>query len=364
MNPKDLKPGERCAVRRGIYAYRTKEGRLRYGISYSYRGSLHKEIVGPTIRGAEQALAVRRAEIAQGRFQIHTRAVSPVFNAFADQFLEWSKANKKSWRTDKNLLRTLRSSFGLKRLDEITSWQVEQYKAKRRETVSPRTVNMGLSILRRMFNLSIAWGSVVKNPVTCVKMMRDPERPMRVLSPQEQTKLLEVCRPHLKDLILFALHTGMRKGEILGLRWSAVDLEQGVITVGGGKTGRLRSIPVNAVCRTVLERRKSAGGEFVFEWQGKRFDRFDKTWRATVAAAQIPPIRFHDLRHTFATRLVLAGEDLVTVGELLGHRSIQMTIRYSHPGPEHRRAAVEKLEGIDTRTKLARRRKRSGVRIR
>jgi len=191
-----------------------------------------------------------------------------------------------------------------------------------------------------------AGGLVDKNPVTSVKMFREDERAMRVLSLDEQTKLLMVCRQHLKDLILFALHTGMRRSEILGLKWTFVDMNQGIVTVMSTKTGHTRHVPANAVAMEVLKRRQLAERDYVFTWQGKRYSRFDKTWRAAVMVSGIAPIRFHDLRHTFATRLVTAGVDLVTVGELLGHRSIQMTLRYSHPGPEHRRRAVDHLAEV------------------
>lgn len=359
MKPSDLKPGERCAVRRGIYAYRTKEGRLHYGISYTHRGRIRKEIVGPTIRFAERALSIRKAEIAQGRFHVRSRGQALQFSDFALRYIIYAKANKKSWETDEFLLRRIRTVIGNKKIDQVTAWNIEQYKAWIRLRVSPRTVNMELSLLRRMFNLAIVWGLIETNPLSGVKALREQERPMRILTPDEETKLRDALPPHLKDVMTFALHTGMRRGEILSLPWSRVDLKGGVVTLGETKTGKVRYIPLNAVSRAVLERQPR--GERVFTWHGESYTRFDKTWQRAVKAAEIPPIRFHDLRHTFATRLVEAGEDISVVQELLGHASILMTRRYAHPSPEHRQRAVAKLEtypgGPRTPTKLARRRK-------
>lgn len=345
MNPKDLKPGEVRWIDRNIYARGTRAG-TRYGISFCHRGTRYRKIVGPTITEARRALAITRSRILQGRYQLAQETPSVPFDALARRYIEHAKTTKASWRHDEYSLRSMTAFFGSRPLSAVTSWSVEQYKAKRRQAVGPRSVNADLSLLRRMFNLAVTWGLAEKNPLVGVKMFRENERPLRVLSYPEQEKLMSVCRQHLGDLVLFALHTGMRRGEILGLKWDAVDLERGVITVEAGKTGRIRYVPANAIVMEVLRRRKELEREYVFTWGGTKQSRFDKTWRAAVSAAGIAAIRFHDLRHTFATRLVLAGVDLVTVGELLGHRSIQMTLRYSHPGPEHRRRAVDHLSEV------------------
>jgi integrase len=292
---------------------------------------------------ARQALAVVRSQIVRGTYSLATPVPSVTLEEFSVRYLEHAKAHKRSWKTDEHLLKPLLKVFGAQRLSAISVGSLEQYQVRRRAEVSPRTVNMELSLLRHVFNLAIAWDKAEKNPVLEVEMFREAKRPMRILAREEERKLLVASPPHLRALILFALYTGMRRGEILGLRWDAIDATIQTITVGETKTGRIRHIPINFVAAAVLERCRADKGHFVFTWQGKPFSRFDKTWHKAIVAAKIPPIRFHDLRHTFATRLVLAGIDLVTVKELLGHQSIQMTLRYSHPAPENHRQAVDRL---------------------
>lgn len=341
-----LRPGEIHWIDRNIFARGTESRGIRYGVSYCIDGRRKRKVVGSTVTEARQALAVIRSQIVRGEYKLKGPAPHVTLEEFSVRYMEHSKANKRSWESDRDRLKPLLKAFGGQRLSAISPSSLDQYKTRRIQAVGPRTVNMELSLLRRMFNLAIVWGKAEKNPIHGVKMFREPERQMRILSPEEQRKLLLASPIHLRELILFALYTGMRRGEILRLRWDAIDAKIQTITVVETKSGRLRRIPINFVVAEVLEGRRKEKGPFVFTWQGKPFARFNKTWRKAVLAAKIPPIRFHDLRHTFATRLVLAGIDLVTVKELLGHQTIQMTLRYSHPAPENHRQAVDRLAKV------------------
>jgi integrase len=150
--------------------------------------------------------------------------------------------------------------------------------------------------------------------------------------------------------VLVALNTGLRKGEIFGLRWSDVDLLGAQITVRGegAKSGQTRYVPLNTEALDVLQRWQGATPDengFVFPGrvEGEPLDDVKKAWRAVVKAAKLQRFTFHDLRHTFASKLVMAGVDLNTVRELLGHADIEMTLRYAHLAPAHKAAAVAKL---------------------
>jgi integrase len=142
--------------------------------------------------------------------------------------------------------------------------------------------------------------------------------------------------------VIVALNTGMRIGEILNLRYDQIDLASGVIIVEHTKNGKIRKIPINSKLHDLLDNAKMIGN-FVFGNGINPYGSIKKGFHAAIRRAGIPHLRFHDLRHTFATRLVSNGVDLATVKELLGHSTITMTMRYTHPTPEHKIQAVESL---------------------
>lgn len=163
-------------------------------------------------------------------------------------------------------------------------------------------------------------------------------------------------------------HTGMRLGELLALTWAEVDFYTGTLTIRRAKSGEGRRVPMNAVVRETLQAlrqeqiqaaRVRAEGEreilspYVFgSREGTVFQNFYRDWYAALTRAELHDLRPHDLRHTFASRLVMAGVDLLTVKELLGHKTLAMTLRYSHLSPSHQRQAVERLTPGGSSTKI------------
>jgi len=266
-------------------------------------------------------------------------------------------------QTYESRLKRLEPFFGKYRLSQISPFLVEKYIRERRSQVTYRktcvsaaTVNRELSVLKRMLNLAMEWGKAETNPVRQVKFLKEEQKPDRVLSDEEEERLFVSCASHVKMAILLALHTGMRLGKVLNLSWPDINLREGFITVIKAKGGKMRSIPINQVLREALcEFRKTKGkGKYLFfnDRTGKPIQDIKTGFVKAVRRAGIPHCCFHDLRHTFATRLVMAGVDLPTVSELLGHSSIEMTMRYAHPSPENKRRAVELLcDGhyLDTR---------------
>jgi len=176
----------------------------------------------------------------------------------------------------------------------------------------------------------------------------------RILSEDEEARLLETVRTtskekHLEPIIITALNTGMRKGEILNLKWSNVDSQNGVIIVEGAKNGEVRKIPMNQKLTQTLEgAKKVSKGEFVFSENGKPYLDVKTGWWTALRKAGIENFRFHDLRHTFGSRLGMKGTDIKTIAELMGHKDIKMTMRYSHPTPEHKKRAVNLLDSFTT----------------
>ncbi|NIM20708.1 MAG: tyrosine-type recombinase/integrase [Candidatus Latescibacteria bacterium] len=288
-------------------------------------------------------MRIRKAEIAQDRFKIPKKRRPPKFEAVCYRYMEHAKKSKRSWKRDEETLKLAKTFFKRKRIDEISSWDVERFKASRVKRVSKSTVNRELAILKRLFNLAIDWNLVAKNPVKKVAMYRIEEKVMRVLSQEEEQRLIYAAAPHFKPLIIVAINTGMRRGELLDLQWEQLDLQSSTITIKQSKNGKVRHIPINKKAQEALESIPEPHEGHVFLYRGLPTKAVKTAFAGAVRRAGIQCCRFHDLRHTFATRLVLAGVDLATVMQLMGHASISTTMKYAHPSPPHKREAVERL---------------------
>jgi len=267
------------------------------------------------------------------------------FEQFSKDFIDlYSKQNKKSWGRDETSLKNLKPFFKGKMLRDVGPELVERYKAKRKTEVSPATVNREIAFLKTMFNKAVEWGRLELSPLKNVKKFKEDNGRERILTNEETIRLVEAANGHLRPILIIALNTGMRRGEILGLRWENVILSKRCIHIEDSKAGKPRSIPMNGL---VIEAMSiiPQNSEYVFynpRTKGPIQD-VKTAFKATCEKMRIKGLRFHDLRHTAATRMVEAGVDLVTVSKILGHSSIQMTMRYAHPTPENMRRAVEKL---------------------
>lgn len=218
-------------------------------------------------------------------------------------------------------------------------------------SVSPSTVNRELATLNHIFNLAIQWEKAKENPVAKVKKLKEPPGKIRYLSPDEVDKLLKACEaPYLRIAILISLHTGMRRGEVLALRKKDIDLDNRMISVeeiisagkreDSPKSGKCRYIPINnALYQELKDWIEILEGEDIIPVKY-----FKRAFTTAHKNAGLSDIGFHTLRHTAASHLVMGGVDLATVKEILGHATIQMTMRYSHLSPDHRKKAMEILQ--------------------
>jgi len=182
-----------------------------------------------------------------------------------------------------------------------------------------------------------------------VRFSREDNGRIRMLSGDEEARLLAQCGPQLKPLVLAALHTGFRSSEWLSLRWEDVNFSRKMITVRAGyvKNGESRSVPMNKVLTEALKAIRISGpseGVVFCSRHETPYCSFRTAFEWAVRKAGITDFTFHDPRHTFASRLVMAGVDLPTVKELMGHKHIHMTLRYTHLSSDHKQRAVDTLE--------------------
>ncbi len=309
-------------------------------------GRRKRESIGPSKELAKKVLQKRKVQIAENKYLDVKKNERIPFSEMARLYLEaYSKPNKRSWSRDELSIKHLNSFFSNKYLHEIGPLTIEKYKVERKRQVSPSTVNRELACLKHMYVKAIEWGKIDVSPASKVRLFKEENRRTRYLEEEEIERLYEACSGHLRPILVTALNTGMRKGEILNLKWVDVDLRNRVISILNSKNDEKREIPVNEdLFQALLRVRKNLESSYVFcKEDGVPYRDVKTGFKAALKRAKISNFRFHDLRHTFASRLVMKGVDLKTVQELLGHKDVRMTLRYSHLSPDHKKAAVEKL---------------------
>lgn len=327
--------------------YRSKKDGYYY-IDYYVDGRRKREKISKNKKLAENVLAKRKVEIAEGKYlDVRSKRKKWRFLEFADEYYKYHCIHMKSRKkTHEVHLRVLRAYFGDKYLDQISVMGIEKFKTKRIKEVSPATVNRALSCLKSLFNKAIAWEKFEgPNPVCKVKLLKENNKRLRYLEKEEIARLLSVCDESLKPVVIIALNTGMRLSEILYLKWQDVDFKRGIIYLLKTKSGDKREIPMNELVEAALKSiRKHPTSEYIFYHRdGSPRKTVRKSFTTALKKADIINFRFHDLRHTFASHLVMAGIDLNTVRELLGHADLTMTLRYAHLSPDHKKKAVDAL---------------------
>jgi len=279
----------------------------------------------------------------------------PLFVDFVKEtYLPLQKTNRKrSLARDEQIAGVLGDFFEGKTLKEIKKSDVERFKRERSESHtryerkrSPATVNRELAVLSAILTLAVDDELIASNPCRRVKPLRADNTRTRYLTKDEERKLLAALEGHewLRSIVTMAIHTGMRRGELFKLRWFDVDFPRGMIRVRDTKTGKDRDVPMNSAVREMLERQpKRSGLVFPSPKTGRQLVDIKRPFGEACTAAGITGLRFHDLRHTAATRLADAGINVIVIAEILGHSDIRTTKRYSHAMDEAMRAAVEKL---------------------
>ncbi len=308
------------------------------------------------------------------------------FDSFLnDDYGPWVKVNMKDGISTLARIESCFDKFRSMKLSDITVRQIEGWKTKRlTQGTHPVTVNRDIAALRSSFRKAVEWGILDNNPLHGIKPIKaESNKLVRFLSAIEESNLRLALNTreerirserertnkwrrerdypelpdlrgrsfadHLKPMVLVSINTGLRQGELFTLGWNDVDFSTANIRVQGShsKSGKTRHIPLNAEASKSLanwrDQQSDTSGLVFPSVEGQPFDNVTKAWKSALTLANIKDFRWHDLRHHFASRLVMAKVDLNTVRELLGHADIQMTLRYAHLAPEHKAAAVAKL---------------------
>jgi integrase len=317
-------------------------------------GHDHRNLSGELKTVATEEHKTKRAEVREARKtgreycpRLVQRQRPTFFEDILADYMEYSARNKRSHNNDRAKAESFKKRFRHRLATAVTAKDVEDFKAACVEGRSVATVNHYLKFLKAVFNRAIRQGSLTYNPVRPVKLFQEHNARNRCLSPDEETRLLDALPGWFRPLVRLALHTGMRRGELQALKWQDVDFNAGTLRIQRDKAGDGRWVALNSAALGALQtvkREQKIMSPYVFcSPEGKFLHNIERVWRPALRAARIPDFRFHDLRHTFASRLAMAGVDLYTVQRAGGWKTQTMVQRYAHLSPDHIRAAVERL---------------------
>lgn len=327
-------------------------------MSFTYQGKQYRRSTETDDRKLAQRIFDKlKGEIAEGKWFERSSGENYTFRELMDKYMsEYSVLNKapKSYERDKGLRKNLESVFGDMILTEISPSQIAEYKAKRRMGgASPRTVNYELTLMGHAYNLAVReWEWLKDNPVSKVQKEKVNNLVERWLTFEEEKKLLQASQKWLQEIIIYAIQTGLRQSEILDLTWHQVDMNRRTMTIYEQKNKGVDTLPLSQTALNVLLdkiRNSHNENDFVFpNMSGKRIlaGNLIKAFQKAVKKSGIRKLRFHDLRHTFATRLVQNGVDLLTLQKLGRWKELKMVLRYAHHSAESLRTGIEVMDRI------------------
>src|SRR5579875_1996469 len=334
---------------RGIFIGKDSWYWIRYADQH---GLIHREKGSPLLEGAKGALEKRRTEVREGKFfpeKVKCRSV--LLAEIARDYLGFVRQGKKRDKAhDESRIPVLLEALKDEPVHELTPAKLDAALAAlgEKNEWSPATHNRYRALLSGIFRQAIRNKKTHFNPVRETTHYREVGR-VRFLSEEEEAKLISVLKagwPGRETEVITAIHSGMRRSEQYrtsqvpdgGLKWEHLNFRAGVIRLPRSKSGKPREIPMNSVLQQALRSiPQRIGSDYVFQGEP------DKWFREACRLAGVKDCTWHSLRHTFGSRLAMAGVPLRHIAELMGHSSMQVTMRYAHLSPGHLADAVEKL---------------------
>jgi integrase len=336
----------------------SKNGQTSYRAQVRRKGAPPLSATFTKLSDARKWVQVTEAAIVEGRHFKTTEAKRHTLTDLIDRYLSDVLTHKRaSTACDQTRqLRWWKTQLGHWLLADITPALIVEYRDKlAHDKAKPRTnatVNRYLAVLSHTFTLGLReWQWCEDNPVRKVTKPREPRARVRFLADQERHQLLEACKasrnPYLHTIVVLALATGARRGELLGLRWADVDLKRGTLTFQETKNGERRAVPLTGqalvlMCQHAKVRRLDTVLVFP-DATGRRALGIREAFEGAVDRAGIADFRFHDLRHSFASYLAMNGATLAEIAEVLGHKTLAMVKRYAHLSEAHTRGVVERM---------------------
>src|SRR5229473_6702361 len=299
----------------------------------------------------------RKQQVLEGKkLPENFRKPSVKFSQLLDDALAYSKRNKRSYKTDVPRFASLDEWFGSHPAEELAPKEIENTLARAadKKKWAPSTFNHYRSLMSLSYRLGILNRKVTCNPARSVTHRREGNNRVRFLTEEEEKKLRKVIEAkwplHFPELDL-AINTGLRKGSQYSLTWDMVDFRGRMLNVPRTKNEEPIHVPLNdaavAALRVVHDRGEGRGRVFQSEKTGEPLENGRHWFDDAVIEAEIKNFRWHDLRHTFASRLRMKGAPLEDIADLLGHKSLTMTRRYAHLGPNKQHAVVSLLKPSD-----------------
>ena len=343
----------------GLKLLVSKQGRkffyLRYTINKRKRGIKIGEFGVMSLIEARQQCNELKALINKGidpQEQKQQLQQIPTFGEYALQhYLPHAQANKRSVRADESKLRIhWLPLFKNRRLDQITTQELQRHHDQLKSKYCPATANRHLSLLHRMFKLAMNWGFMSKNPATGISKHQENNERHRYLSDQEIVRFLDALGMEENQVAAAAfellLYTGVRRQEALDAKWEHVDLEKRTWFIPMSKSGKLRHVILNNRAIELLKRQpRIPGNPYIFpgKIEGHQINNPQKAFARILKKAEITNFRIHDLRHTHASIAINNGASLYEVQHLLGHSQSKTTSRYAHLADETLRKVSDNI---------------------
>lgn len=342
-----------------------------FDITYKVEGRKIWEKIGWLSKGYSEKLASDKRDdrihaMRHGEDLPIQKKKTPLLNDAWAKYETWAEANKRARDDISRYNKHIKPRFGERRMNDISAFDLERMKSELlKEGLAPATVKHCLVIIRQVFNKAFTW-NVYKggNPVKGVKMPTVQNRRTRFLSHEEAHSLLKRLKAviDVHDMALLSLYSGLRAGEVFNLRGYDLDFQNDIIRVTDPKNKTTRHAYMTETIREMLKTRMPDKPEkLVFpDRNGKKIINISKSFSRVVKELGFndgitdrrQAVTFHTLRHTFASWLAIQGESLITLKELLGHKSTAMTERYSHLIPDHKRAAAARLDSTFNGSKM------------
>lgn len=344
-------PRGKVKDRDGIYQRKDRPGWWASWIDASGKRRQRK-LEAHTLQQARALLNAEKARVEKTVTLGYAPPSAETFGAVAKRFLKHQKARLTPAayvREDGIMEKHLKPFFGEGlRLAALRRVDVQRYVTHRSGEVSPASLTKELNVLKHMLSLAVEWELIPANPAHGVKSPKAPAGRVRYLQPGELRAVLEACPEWLRPIAGLAVSTGMRRGEVLGLRWLDVDFKGGRIMLPQTKNGDGRIVYLNALARQALasvESEKAAPTDFVFAGEPVTPENVSLAFLRACRSVNISDFRFHDLRHTAASWMRMKGADIHTVALILGHKDLRMAARYQHLSPAFLSDAVKLLDG-------------------